>query len=288
MAETLVAADITNLELTLTVPGAVEVIAKLVKRFGDRTAGRRRHRAGRRRRRRPASPPARRSSSAPALDLPHGRPLPPGGRARCFPGALTPTEIIAAWKGGADMVKVFPCSAVGGASYLKAVKAPLPQIEMVPTGGVSVETAPRSSRPARPRWAWAAIWSTSRPCARGAGRSSPRGRAATSRSSSRRGPVSRSDRRGCGRGWLGRLRRPSQRLIWGGAGRLPAPAQVLCFAAGRAGFRAQAIPLPSAGGQAPGCGSRRAGRWQLAQTAGPLVFPLAANRPFSRRAASSS
>ena len=59
-----------------------------------------------------------------------------------FPGALTPTEIITAWKAGADMVKVFPASAMGGASYIKAVKAPLPQIEMVPTGGVSVETAP--------------------------------------------------------------------------------------------------------------------------------------------------
>ena len=58
-----------------------------------------------------------------------------------FPGALTPTEIITAWKAGADMVKVFPASAMGGASYIKAVKAPLPQIEMVPTGGVSVETA---------------------------------------------------------------------------------------------------------------------------------------------------
>jgi 2-dehydro-3-deoxyphosphogluconate aldolase/(4S)-4-hydroxy-2-oxoglutarate aldolase len=48
---------------------------------------------------------------------------------------------VKAWRAGADMVKVFPCSAVGGASYLKAVKAPLPHIEMVPTGGVSLETA---------------------------------------------------------------------------------------------------------------------------------------------------
>jgi 2-dehydro-3-deoxyphosphogluconate aldolase/(4S)-4-hydroxy-2-oxoglutarate aldolase len=58
-----------------------------------------------------------------------------------FPGALTPTEIVTAWEAGADAVKVFPCSAVGGAKYLKALKAPLPQIELIPTGGVSLATA---------------------------------------------------------------------------------------------------------------------------------------------------
>jgi 2-dehydro-3-deoxyphosphogluconate aldolase / (4S)-4-hydroxy-2-oxoglutarate aldolase len=58
-----------------------------------------------------------------------------------MPGALTPTEVVAAWTAGADVVKVFPCGAVGGASYIKALKAPLPQIEMIPTGGVSVKTA---------------------------------------------------------------------------------------------------------------------------------------------------
>jgi 2-dehydro-3-deoxyphosphogluconate aldolase / (4S)-4-hydroxy-2-oxoglutarate aldolase len=57
-----------------------------------------------------------------------------------FPGALTPTEILAAWEAGADAVKVFPCNAVGGASYIKALKGPFPQIEMVPTGGVNLET----------------------------------------------------------------------------------------------------------------------------------------------------
>ena len=58
-----------------------------------------------------------------------------------FPGALTPTEVVRAWNAGADAVKVFPAGAVGGASYLKALKAPLPQIELVPTGGVSIKTA---------------------------------------------------------------------------------------------------------------------------------------------------
>jgi 2-dehydro-3-deoxyphosphogluconate aldolase / (4S)-4-hydroxy-2-oxoglutarate aldolase len=58
-----------------------------------------------------------------------------------FPGALTPTEVVRAWKAGADAVKVFPAGAVGGASYLKALKAPFPQIELIPTGGVSLKTA---------------------------------------------------------------------------------------------------------------------------------------------------
>jgi 2-dehydro-3-deoxyphosphogluconate aldolase/(4S)-4-hydroxy-2-oxoglutarate aldolase len=58
-----------------------------------------------------------------------------------LPGALTPTEIVTAWEAGADVVKVFPASALGGAKYLKSVKAPLPQVELIPTGGVSLATA---------------------------------------------------------------------------------------------------------------------------------------------------
>lgn len=57
-----------------------------------------------------------------------------------FPGALTPTEIVSAWESGADGVKVFPCSAMGGAKYIKALKGPFPHIELVPTGGVNLET----------------------------------------------------------------------------------------------------------------------------------------------------
>ena len=57
------------------------------------------------------------------------------------PGALTPTEILTAWEAGADVVKVFPCGNVGGPKYIKALKGPFPQIEMIPTGGVNLETA---------------------------------------------------------------------------------------------------------------------------------------------------
>ena len=57
------------------------------------------------------------------------------------PGALTPTEVLAAWEAGADIVKIFPCGNVGGPKYIKALKAPFPHIEMIPTGGVNLETA---------------------------------------------------------------------------------------------------------------------------------------------------
>jgi len=57
-----------------------------------------------------------------------------------FPGALTPTEVLAAWEAGADVVKVFPCGNMGGPKYIKALKGPFPQIEMAPTGGVNLET----------------------------------------------------------------------------------------------------------------------------------------------------
>jgi 2-dehydro-3-deoxyphosphogluconate aldolase/(4S)-4-hydroxy-2-oxoglutarate aldolase len=58
-----------------------------------------------------------------------------------LPGALTPTEVLGAWTAGADMVKVFPAGNLGGPSYIKALKAPLPQVELVPTGGVSLDNA---------------------------------------------------------------------------------------------------------------------------------------------------
>ena len=58
-----------------------------------------------------------------------------------IPGALTPTEVLTAWRAGADYVKVFPCSAMGGASYLKALRAPFPDLKLIPTGGVNLQTA---------------------------------------------------------------------------------------------------------------------------------------------------
>lgn len=56
-------------------------------------------------------------------------------------GALTPTEIMAAWESGSDVVKIFPCNVVGGAGYIKSLKGPFPQIPLIPTGGVNLQTA---------------------------------------------------------------------------------------------------------------------------------------------------
>jgi 2-dehydro-3-deoxyphosphogluconate aldolase/(4S)-4-hydroxy-2-oxoglutarate aldolase len=139
ISEVLCKAGLTALEITMTVPGAVEVIRTLVGKFGkDLLVG-----AGTVLDAKTAAACIEAGANfiiSPSLELEVVAHCNQAGVA-VLPGALTPTEIVKAWRSGADMVKVFPCSAVGGASYLKAVKAPLPQIEMVPTGGVSLETA---------------------------------------------------------------------------------------------------------------------------------------------------
>jgi 2-dehydro-3-deoxyphosphogluconate aldolase/(4S)-4-hydroxy-2-oxoglutarate aldolase len=127
------------LEITMTVPGALEVIRELAATFGNQVligAGT------------VLDPETARACIlagaefivSPALkistiEICHRYAVP------IFPGALTPTEVLTAWEAGADAVKVFPCGAMGGAQYLKSLKAPLPQIEMIPTGGVSLSTA---------------------------------------------------------------------------------------------------------------------------------------------------
>ena len=127
------------LEITMTVPGAVGVIEQVAARFGDDAL----------------------VGAGTVLDAEKAKDCVSAGAkfivspalnmetiAYCreqdvaiMPGALTPTEVVQAWNAGADFVKVFPAGAVGGASYIKALKAPLPQIELVPTGGVSLKTA---------------------------------------------------------------------------------------------------------------------------------------------------
>lgn len=127
------------LEITMTVPGAIGVIEEVSKRYGDEALvgagtvldGETAHaciQAG------------ARFVVSPALNFETIEVCRSEGIA-VMPGALTPTEVVQAWSAGADFVKVFPAGAVGGASYLKALKAPLPQIELVPTGGVSLKTA---------------------------------------------------------------------------------------------------------------------------------------------------
>lgn len=126
-------------EVTMTVPGAVRVLEKLADHFGDRMllgAGT------------VLDPETCRVCMlagaqffvTPALNFKtiemahrYSKPI--------SPGALTPTEVLAAWDAGADIVKIFPCDNVGGPKYIKALKGPFPQIEMIPTGGVSLTTA---------------------------------------------------------------------------------------------------------------------------------------------------
>ena len=127
------------LEITMTVPGALNIIKEIVDAFGNtvmvgagtildcETA-------------RMAILAGADFIVAPALDDATIR-LCRRYAKIVMPGALTPTEILRAWELGADFVKVFPADALGGPSYIKAVKAPLPQVDLVPTGGVDIDTA---------------------------------------------------------------------------------------------------------------------------------------------------
>jgi 2-dehydro-3-deoxyphosphogluconate aldolase/(4S)-4-hydroxy-2-oxoglutarate aldolase len=137
--EAIRAGGISILEITMTVPGAIGVIEEVTKRYGDEalvgagtvldgeTA-------------RACILAGARFVVSPALNL-ETIEVCRGNDVAVMPGALTPTEVVQAWSAGADFVKVFPAGAVGGASYIKSLKAPLPQIELVPTGGVSLKTA---------------------------------------------------------------------------------------------------------------------------------------------------
>jgi 2-dehydro-3-deoxyphosphogluconate aldolase / (4S)-4-hydroxy-2-oxoglutarate aldolase len=138
LASAIAAGGVTTLEVTMTVPGAIRVMRSLAEQRPDILVG-----AGT-----VLDPETARMCIlegaqyvvSPALNLKtiemchrYGVPI--------LPGALTPTEVITAWEAGADVIKIFPASALGGAKYLKSIKAPLPQVEMIPTGGVSLATA---------------------------------------------------------------------------------------------------------------------------------------------------
>jgi 2-dehydro-3-deoxyphosphogluconate aldolase/(4S)-4-hydroxy-2-oxoglutarate aldolase len=138
VVDVILAGGIDVIEVTMTVPGAVEVIDQIVGRHGDAVVVG----AGTVLERDTARACVKAGASfvvSPTLDE--------GTVDFCrtedvavMPGALTPTEVVRAWRAGADVVKVFPCGAVGGASYIRALKAPLPQIPLMPTGGVAIGT----------------------------------------------------------------------------------------------------------------------------------------------------
>jgi 2-dehydro-3-deoxyphosphogluconate aldolase/(4S)-4-hydroxy-2-oxoglutarate aldolase len=138
-AEAVCAGGIPIVEITMTVPGALDVITQLAKSMGndvligagtvlDAEAAERCIDAG------------ADFLVSPGFDLATVQFAKQQGKL-IMAGALTPTEVITAWKAGSDFVKIFPCGTVGGAKYIKALKAPLPQVPMVPTGGVNLETA---------------------------------------------------------------------------------------------------------------------------------------------------
>lgn len=131
------AGGVTVFEITMTVPGAIDLIREVSRSAPGALVG-----AG------TVLDPAAahacidagaRFVISPALNLDTIHACNEAGVA-VMPGALTPTEVLTAWNAGADMVKVFPANALGGASYLKSLKAPLPHVRLVPTGGVNLQT----------------------------------------------------------------------------------------------------------------------------------------------------
>ncbi|MGO9436525.1 MAG: bifunctional 4-hydroxy-2-oxoglutarate aldolase/2-dehydro-3-deoxy-phosphogluconate aldolase [Terracidiphilus sp.] len=139
VVEAMIAGGITVVEVTMTVPGAVHLLKELKKEHGARlllgsgtvtTA---------------AQAEATIEAGAEFVVSPSLHPevisATKNNGKLSIPGALTPTEAITAWEAGADYVKIFPCSAVGGASYLKALLAPFPHLKLIPTGGVTLQTA---------------------------------------------------------------------------------------------------------------------------------------------------
>jgi 2-dehydro-3-deoxyphosphogluconate aldolase/(4S)-4-hydroxy-2-oxoglutarate aldolase len=139
VVDAMIAGGVTVVEVTMTVPGAVDLLKELKKAYGDQlllgsgtvtTAD---------------QAQATIDAGAEFVVSPSTHPdviaaTKKNGKISC-PGALTPTEAITAWNAGADYVKIFPCSAVGGASYLKALLAPFPFLKIIPTGGVTLQTA---------------------------------------------------------------------------------------------------------------------------------------------------
>ncbi len=139
-AEAIVAGGIGIAEITMTVPNAVRVMERVAERFGEKIllgAGT------------ILDPESCRTALlagaefivTPSLDV---RVIEVARRYSkvSIPGALTPTEVVAAWVAGADLVKIFPCGPVGGPQYIRALRGPLPHIHFVPTGGVNLETTP--------------------------------------------------------------------------------------------------------------------------------------------------
>ena len=137
--EAIYAGGIRAAEITMTVPGAIHALEKVADKFGGKIV------LGAGTVLDPETARACMLAGAEFFVTPNLR-LSTIEMAKRYskvicPGALTPTEVLTAWEAGADVVKIFPCGNVGGAKYIKALKGPFPHIEMIPTGGVNLETA---------------------------------------------------------------------------------------------------------------------------------------------------
>ena len=139
VVKAMLAGGVTVVEVTMTVPGAVDLLKELRNEYGTKCllgAGTV-----------TTADQAQATIDAgaefvvsPSLHPEVIRVTKANNKISC-PGSLTPTEAITAWNAGADYVKIFPCSAVGGASYLKSLLAPFPHLKLIPTGGVTLQTA---------------------------------------------------------------------------------------------------------------------------------------------------
>lgn len=139
VVKAMLAGEVTVVEVTMTVPGAVDLLKALKSEYGAKlllgsgtvtTAD---------------QAEATIEAGAEFVVSPSFHPdviaVTKAHKKLSIPGALTPTEVITAWNAGADYVKIFPCSAMGGASYLKSLLAPFPHLKLIPTGGVTHHTA---------------------------------------------------------------------------------------------------------------------------------------------------
>jgi 2-dehydro-3-deoxyphosphogluconate aldolase/(4S)-4-hydroxy-2-oxoglutarate aldolase len=139
VVQAMLAGGVTVVEVTMTVPGAVDLLAELKREYGSElllgsgtvtTAD---------------QAEATIEAGAEFVVSPSFHPavvaVTKAHKKLSIPGALTPTEVITAWDAGADYVKIFPCSAMGGASYLKSLLAPFPHLKLIPTGGVTHHSA---------------------------------------------------------------------------------------------------------------------------------------------------
>src|ERR1700691_3363027 len=139
VVQAMIAGGVTVVEVTMTVPGAVDLLKELKQEYGSKLL------LGSGTVTTPAEAQATINAGAEFVVSPSLHPeviqtTKTNGKLS-IPGALTPTEVITAWKAKADYVKIFLCSAMGGASYLKSLLAPLPFLKLIPTGGVTLETA---------------------------------------------------------------------------------------------------------------------------------------------------